>query len=248
MRFVYLDESGVGSPEREPYLIVAGVIVNADKQLKRVEARLLELMEKYVPPEKREGFHFHAKVLANGETGGVFDRKTYPEAKRLQALQELCEIPRDFDLPVVCHTVDRLRMIKDHPADSIADVTTLGQSACSIACLVDVDRYMRTVEDQSEVATIVYEHTEKARKHIREVHNFLRKKTIRVGNFAAEGPLTKIAETAFFALKEDSSLLQVSDAIAFTINAGCRKKPGIERFFTPFVPKIVVVRDVKVIA
>ena len=81
MRFVYLDESGVGDPKREPFLVVAGVIVHADIQLKAIEKYLASMVECFVPPDKKEGFFFHARELANG--GGAFDRNSYPEVARL---------------------------------------------------------------------------------------------------------------------------------------------------------------------
>jgi hypothetical protein len=37
VRFSYMDEAGLSKPEEEPYLVVAGVIVNADSDLNGVE-------------------------------------------------------------------------------------------------------------------------------------------------------------------------------------------------------------------
>ena len=238
VRYVYLDESGTGDLAKEPNLVVAGVIVNADKQLKKVENHLLDLVQEYVPSDKQEGFYFHAKVLANGETGGVFDRKNYPEVRRLQALQDLCAIPKKFDLPVVWHASNRARVVKEHPGESIQDVTTLTQSSCSIACLLEVEAYMRKLEDQEEVATLVYENTQHVPKHVKEVHNYMRKRSATLAQhksmWSKYVPLTRIAETAFYVLKEDSSILQVADAVAFTLNKQFREKPGNERFISQF--------------
>ena len=248
VRYAYLDESGRGSPDREPYLVVAGVIVNADRQLQPIERRLAKLVEKYVPEGKRDGFYFHAKELANGG-GKVFDRKTYPENRRLKALEDICRIPARFKLPIIFHGIDRKKAIADHPDDSIADVTTLCQASCSTACLLEIERYMRERARKREVATLVYENTDEARRHIREVHNFMKRKPIEAiaGSdseiWARFTPLQRIAETAFFAEKIESSLLQVADAIAFVLNRQFRQIPGTERFISKFRRNIVALDE-----
>lgn len=245
LRFVYLDESGVGDPNVEPTLCVGGVIVNADQQLKAVERHLLELVNTYVPPEKQNGFIFHAQEMMNG--GGIFVRNEYPQELRLKALEDVCAIPTKFDLPIVFHAVDRKKIIAAHPNDSIGDLNTYCAAACSTACLIEVERYMREEAHSGEVATLVYENTDKARKHIRDVHNYLK---TNAASYAAGSPsdwsryipVQRIAETAFFAEKSDSSLLQVADAIAYVLNRQFRAVSGTERFISKFRERIIAVK------
>ena len=40
MRLVFLDEAGISNPEHEPYMIIAAVIVDADKKLIAVQSIL----------------------------------------------------------------------------------------------------------------------------------------------------------------------------------------------------------------
>src|SRR5438874_380349 len=44
VRLVFLDEAGTSNPEHEPYLVVAAVIVDADKKLIAVQAHLDSLV------------------------------------------------------------------------------------------------------------------------------------------------------------------------------------------------------------
>ena len=38
VRLVYLDEAGISNPAHEPWLVVAGIVINADKQFKLIES------------------------------------------------------------------------------------------------------------------------------------------------------------------------------------------------------------------
>ena len=99
---------------------------------------------------------------------------------------------------------------------------------------------MREGAQKGEVATLIYENTDKARRHIKDVHNYLRSakasKEILAAfpDWARFYPLERIAETAFFVDKTESSILQVADAIAFTLNRQLRGAPNNQRFYEPF--------------
>lgn len=101
MRLVYLDEAG--TDRKAPWLCVAGVIVHGDQQWPEIDKRIGALIEKYVPPEKRPGFAFHATDIFHG-SGDVFDRRK-PEwadqEKRISVLLDLAGIIEDLKLPVV---------------------------------------------------------------------------------------------------------------------------------------------------
>jgi hypothetical protein len=58
VRLVYLDEAGISNPAHEPWLVVAGIVINADKQFKLIESYLDELVKKHIPQEKRPDSHF----------------------------------------------------------------------------------------------------------------------------------------------------------------------------------------------
>ncbi len=60
MRLAYLDESGTGKIEHEPYAVVAGVIVNADRQYKAIEQYLAAMADQYLPLRTTDAV-FHAR-------------------------------------------------------------------------------------------------------------------------------------------------------------------------------------------
>ena len=66
VRLVYFDEAGIGDVAKEPFAVVAGVIVEGDKQWRAVEAHLRTLVEQYVQPNDQAGFIFHAKDIHHG--------------------------------------------------------------------------------------------------------------------------------------------------------------------------------------
>src|SRR4051812_31900431 len=89
-------------PDQEPFVTVAGVMLDADRQLLALRAHLDRLVEKHIPQEWREGFVFHAHEFMNGN-GKVFDDKKNPywtEERRFAIADDLASIPKAFDLRV----------------------------------------------------------------------------------------------------------------------------------------------------
>ncbi len=144
MRLIYLDESGLSDVVREPYLVVAGVVVNADEQLVKLESRLKAVVEEHLPPEKREKFLFHATELFSG--GGTFGRRNWPKEKRWSILDQLASIPAELKLPIVIGFVDRRhshapkewklkrRLAMDHLAAYSLCANVLKNARCAYHC------------------------------------------------------------------------------------------------------------------
>jgi hypothetical protein len=59
VRFAYLDESGTGNPKEEPFIIVAGFVVHADKQLKDLEKYLMTMADSFATHEDSPSFSFY---------------------------------------------------------------------------------------------------------------------------------------------------------------------------------------------
>ncbi|MGZ5790576.1 MAG: DUF3800 domain-containing protein, partial [Burkholderiaceae bacterium] len=78
MRLVYVDEAGIGSKTQEPYTVVAGVLIDADKKLDQVEAELQKIIEKLVPQQYKYNFVIHAKELWNGGKTVIRDELVWP--------------------------------------------------------------------------------------------------------------------------------------------------------------------------
>ena len=77
VRLVYLDEAGTSNPKEEPFLVVAGVAVNADRQFKEVEACLDSVLRKHV--SEPDGIVFHTMELWHGTK--QFHRDHFPLEK-----------------------------------------------------------------------------------------------------------------------------------------------------------------------
>ena len=99
MRLTFLDEARISDPTQEPVAVIAGVIVHADLQYKSLAGRIQKIVEDWIPPQDRDGFVFHGTDLFSG--GKYFDRRVWPLCIRWQILEELCMVPREFDLPIV---------------------------------------------------------------------------------------------------------------------------------------------------
>jgi len=105
MRFVYMDEAGISNPAQEPYMVVAGVLVNPDKQWKELDAYYRNLAADLFPDEVPYRFVFHAHHIWHGS--GDFARKQWTFPQRMRLLAQLAQVPKLFDLPVVAGIVQR---------------------------------------------------------------------------------------------------------------------------------------------
>lgn len=231
VRFAYLDESGTGDPAKEPYVVVAGVLVHADKQWKALERYISDMADDFALPDDRPGFVFHASELING--GKIVTREKYPLEKRHQALQDLCEIPAKFNFLVVVAGWERKNFVSVDQA----------LVAASGACAHIVEDYMCRHADPDEVATMVYEQNGKYSKSIRAYHNHLRSAAIEQYVESTPGTqikrLERVVETAMFVEKNDTSALQVADACAYILGRRMRRVAGDERFYQPLMPQIM---------
>ncbi len=214
MRFAYLDDSGLGNIEDDPYVVVAGVIVNADSQIKPVEKRLGEIKEEFFSGNTPKGAIFHGVDIYQGQKH--FSKHTFSFESRLKLLTQLAEIPKDFDLPVVMGAVDRRTRSAGNPKAVLRDAIKLA----SAQCVLSIELYMRS--QGNENCFLVYENTNTYKSVIKEQHEYLRSEESREKS-GPSFPLERIVETAHFAEKSESAMLQVADAAAFTFNRMFRK-------------------------
>lgn len=247
MRFAYLDESGIGNAKAEPFVVVAGVIVHADLQIRAIEQYLRDMAGDYVHPQLRKFTRFHAKELFNG--GKTFNRQTYPQELRWKILREICEIPKKFDLPVVMGFVPREKYKATTFRSNWNDkkLAVGAQVLASTCCLIAVEKYMRQT-DGSEVAALVYENNDDARGLIRNTQQMLRDSDFTThlsDDFLGAAwreylPLSRIVESPLFSEKNDSSILQVADALAWSINRKLRNADKCDMFFEPIDKQLIV--------
>lgn len=246
VRYAYLDESGIGDTTTEPYVVVAGVVVEVDLQTQPIEQHLKDLFEEFIRPEdkNKEDLFFHASDLLHG--AGHFPRERYPKHVRHQMLYELCSIPAKFDLPVVMGHVERANVAARYPRATISELTTMAQVVASIGCLLAIEGYMRDPAREKELATLIYEDNVQAKRMIRATHNAFKTKVPtdieaeQAPSVSRHLPLRKIAGTAFFSEKNECSLLQVADAVVYTISRKLRGKEFGDYFFAPFDEQLIV--------
>ncbi len=163
VRMVFLDESGTGGIAKEPYFVLAGVIIHADKQWKAVENHLIALMNKYSPipwGARPLNFCFHGTELYSG--GKVFTRHAFPKEQRWEILDQLVAIPAKFDLPVVSAYVER----SENP-----DTLTCYRG-CYVEVAAIVEAYMRLQPDRNEVASIICEDFPEVRGWVKWVQDY----------------------------------------------------------------------------
>lgn len=212
MRFVYLDEAGI-SPN-ETAVVVAGVIVDGDRQFRQLEARIQELVEEYVTEEKRLDFAFSAKELANG--GKTFVRGVYPANRRLEALRKIAAIPAEFFLPIVVG-FDRK---SPHPAFkkmSVEQRASVMQWIAYSQCVIAAEVYMRRLSRIDKVAICIVEDNHSARRAIKHMRGLLRRPIPDMSSFSEDLPIGRIIDTVHFAAKNEAVLLQIADACAYVI-------------------------------
>lgn len=221
MRFAFLDEGGIS--QHEPWVVVAGVLVHGDEQLIPLEKELERLTKKYIPKEQQPGFVFHAKEIWSG-TGKIFgDRERWTLDSRLRILRDLARIPRKLDIPIVHEAYERKKLLEENPVPPGQDPPTaheisVGAHAITFSsCTMRIEQYMRAYFPD-EVAQIVAEDNDQARKMLKGVHEVLRFPERSTGlwenNFL---PLQRIRGSVHFADKNESGPLQLADLCAFVI-------------------------------
>lgn len=198
------------------------------------------MADEYVPTDKREGFIFHATELFSG--GKNFPRDSYPMARRLEALQKICEIPEMFDLPVVGAAFERAFVAKKFAGEKSQAIDASCQALASIQCVVQTEMFMRKFAPD-EVATLVYENNDNEKKMVKETHNILKQpsviKIILAGAWTPYLPIRNIVDAPYFSYNADTSFLQVADALAFVLKKMVCKMPYVQRYTEAFMHRLL---------
>jgi hypothetical protein len=222
MRFVYLDEAGIANIEHDPHVVVLGVMVDADVQWRRVRQHLRTLITKHIRPEHREGFHFHIRELRYGSKR--IPRDSYSRDEQRAIIHDLCSIPKQFGLPLICAYVDRSVFAKQYPTEKHSELTVRAQVIAASSCAMMAERFIReaTSPVDEETATMVFDNNSETQRLVKESLQYF--KSQKAADVAAEMggsaalrslPLEAIADEPHFTKQDDGSLLQIADACAF---------------------------------
>jgi len=222
---IYLDESGISTNDK--VLVIAGVVVNPDRQYLAVAAEINELIAEFVPAERRNNFAFHAKDLFHGTGRTPFDRRTYPPERAREALRHLVSIPAKFCLPVVFGFVnksvpDPIRERCFATLKPRAQISSDAGTAFTL-CAVAAESFMKTNAPPKELAAMHAERNPDTEKIIRLARKSLGGKTrfnlaeLLSDNARSYLPITKIIDEISFHQKDDAFLLQIADASALML-------------------------------
>lgn len=231
MRLLYLDEAG--SDHRAPFLCVAGVLVHGDREWPEVDRLMRELIDRWIAPEDRLGFIFHATDIYHGCE--YFDRRKpewADEAKRIRLLDEIAGIIKELSLPVVWGHYEKSSFgVNILPADmSNNERARIIQSTAVMDCLIRTDTWLETFAPD-ELATVIHEDGTPAKPLIKKLvwvarnREILKASELRAFASTPGLPLKRIIDTVHFADKADARPLQLADLCAFIIGRGLKQKP-----------------------
>jgi hypothetical protein len=220
VRFAHLDEAGTSRKER--YAVVGGFVSHADNQWRALNQYLIDMADDLVPAEYRAGIIFHAKDLWHGAK--KFHRDRWPREKRMAILEAIALIPSKFNIPVVVGITQKDKHRWSHASDE-NDVDASNYALAFGLAAGCVEYFMRTFT-QDEVATLIAEDVPHMRAHAKRGYRVLQDPSWPWDDYPqliGTAPLTRIVEHPMFAAKDESSILQVADLIAFTM---CRRANG----------------------
>jgi len=236
MLLVYLDEAGIANREHEPHLVVAGVIVNADRQWRRLDDYFQRLAMHTFEDGDPSRFVFHAKDIWHGS--GVFDRREWPLQERMKLLYQLAQVPRLFGLTVVVGVIDRNAAVdeirKTNPTASEKGVRNMCHSMAFLEAVQRVESWMAR-RAPKEVAMLVAEDNPEMRVQTKRFHEGYTRPEEQGGEgFRAR----HIVDGVMFASKQDSVLLQIADHCAFIVRRKLMRKPHADRLYDALRPAI----------
>jgi hypothetical protein len=250
VKMVFLDAAGLSNPAQEPVIVIAGIIIDADKEWKSLATYLSDMADDLAPPEHREGFAFHATELFSG--GKRFPREKYPREWRWHVLDALADIPRLFGLPIVWARVPRVDVEPGGPHAVRPDwevqmpPVVHGQVLAFNVVAVHCERWMNENAEPNELAQMIMENDNDSRKAIHAVQRVLTdpRHNTKLGDGNEKFRLSRIIYPIHFEEKTDSSALQVADICAFVLKRWCMKTPEISRFYDRLEPCLLAtVRD-----
>jgi hypothetical protein len=238
MHLVYLDEAGISNELQEPYLVVAGVIVDADKKWRPLEEYFRKLTLEYFPKHVGHPVVFHAKDIWHGS--GLFDRNKWKLTKRLKLLHRLSKVPREFDLPIVmghAHRASTREALIRRNSTKLTpkSLRSFIHAAAFFSAVRRVESWMSN-NTKNEVSMLIAEDTAEVKDTIHALHSAYTDQTINVvGAFHSK----LIIDAVHFAKKDHSLLLQIADNCAFFMKRKLMKKEDTEKYFAEIAPQIV---------
>jgi hypothetical protein len=254
VRLVYLDEAGLSKPSEEPFLVVAGIIIDADSKLTAIQRHLERIAVRNIRSESLDGFVFHAKEIFNGG-GKVFKREKsnfvgpveWPLARRLELADEIARIPAKFDLPVAIGFIDRETFLTEYGVaekyHSTPGRTVLEHVIAFTQASVMVEQWMRE-HASDEVCLLISEDNDQARSMIRSAQNFYQdpKKVVTIRDYkevSLHFPFRKIKEDPLFQPKKRSHPTIIADFCAYVFKKFLMQDANYRQFLARFQGNLI---------
>ncbi|MEP0313236.1 DUF3800 domain-containing protein [Hyphomonas sp.] len=240
MRLTYIDEGGTS--DREPFMVVAGVMVDADYDLVNIEAWFDALVATHIPEPDREGFIFHATDIWSG--GGYFKSKEdWPLDRRLEILDELVATPAMFQVPVGYGAIrkESWNFGQLFPHFTNKQRGALLHASAYGRCCQMVEGYMRR-RAENEITLLIAEDRDHVRETVKGLHALLQHPDAREILNAPEAhfvPFVHIRDTVHFAKKAESRLLQLADICTFVIRGHLSGHPQNPRLYDVLEPCLI---------
>jgi Protein of unknown function (DUF3800) len=249
-KILYLDESGITLDEKtDRFLIVAGVLVDIDKEWRQVRDELQRVANDWLPPSARRGFVFHAKDIYHGH--GFWDRDVWPSEVRNEVMGDLLAIIEAMRLPVVAHYIEKLNFgaSPESPRMTPKFKNTVMHGTAAINCMSWADRWLSRFAP-NENATVAAENRNGVQELIRAVAAVIKdEESVHKHGFSAVDhlPLLRIIDGITFQKKNEAVALQLADLCAFILMRELNGKhlpEGMnERFMTLFLATRMGVDD-----
>jgi Protein of unknown function (DUF3800) len=248
VHLVYVDEAGIGNKIQEPWLVVAGVIIDGDTKLNGVKNQLERIMLRHIPKRLQDDFVFHATELFNGgkklkrQKAEIVGPEEWPLSRRLEIASEILDIPRKFKLPIAIGFIERSAFPgKFQFPEGFTDFTVAGHVVAYLNCAMVAEQWMRK-ETTNENCLLIVENNDEARTIISKVHRYHQDKTIETLLDAKSRtffPLRKIQEDPLFQPKKPSNPLILADFCAYVFKQFLAKKPLYKQFMAQIKENLI---------
>jgi hypothetical protein len=251
VRLIYLDESD-SHDRADPFYCVAGVVVHADHQWKKLAGELAQVATDWLPPEVAYRFVFHATDMFHGSK--YWDRDVWPEEVRHAIMRDLVSIVVRNGLPVVM-SISK----KPNFANGVAPTAHLTpekkkiliHAVTAAQCIAWADKWVCDYCPAHEVAMVIAEDKDKVKRLLKTGITVMADTKLLAGwsddqeaAVSAVGhlPLTRIVDTVNFQGKSDAPLLQLADLCAFVLRRGFADKFVPLEIYNPLAKLVKLAR------
>lgn len=215
-RGVYMDESGTS--KGQPHLVTAAVIIHADSQLGPTEDALRAVVERYVEPENRDSFVIHAADLYSANRK-VLPPELHDQEKSRAMLMDVVKVPALAKLAICAGHVRKQQFVLNNRQARDPHELLVAQHAAAIAITTcAVERFMRHAAPK-EVAWLFMENNNEVREAARQTQVLMKRADVATVLPELNQdylPLKHIKDAVNFVRKEESFVLQLADACAWT--------------------------------